>query len=390
MKQTKFSGRHLGFLVTAFAMVGLLAAPLTTAFAATATNRSVELSSSSLGATNVQYKVSFTTGSAPAGAAVIYFCNNSPLKGQACTEPTGFTAASATVASPFNLVNSSANRIEISGTFAASTNIVLDLGGITNPTVASVTEPLYARVVTYTAPANATGTTATALGTNQVDDGSMAIAITPTIGVSGDVLETLTFCVSGGTAGDKDVSPIGDGCTGTLTAPTLKLGTDAGGIVSLQPGTVSEGKIFTQISTNAAKGAIVRLKSSAVGCGGLLRAGAISACDIAPAQQTGIVAGDAKFGVKTAASTDGAGALGLYQPYGTLAANAYYSNDTFSMRYVDANDGVTSPFGDRFLETAEAPANNKNMALTFGAAASNNTPAGNYSADLSLIAVGTF
>lgn len=60
------------------------------------------------------------------------------------------------------------------------------------------------------------------------------------------------------------------------------------------------------------------------------------------------------------------------------------------MRYVDANDGVTSPFGDRFLETAEAPANNKNMALTFGVAASNNTPAGNYSADLSLIAVGTF
>ena len=390
MKQTKFSGRHLGFLVTAFAMVGLLAAPLTTAFAATATNRSVELSSSSLGATNVQYKVSFTTGSAPAGAAVIYFCKNSPLKGQACTEPTGFTAASATVASPFNLVNSSANRIEISGTFAASTNIVLDLGGITNPTVASVTEPLYARVVTYTAPANATGTTATALGTNQVDDGSMAIAITPTIGVSGDVLETLTFCVSGGTALDPEISPIGDGCTGTLTAPTLKLGTDAGGIVSLQPGTVSEGKIFTQISTNAAKGAIVRLKSNAVGCGGLLRAGAASACDIAPAQQTGIAAGDAKFGVKTADSTDGTGARGLYQPYGTLATTAYYSKDTFSMRYVDANDGVTSPFGDRFLETAEAPANNKNMALTFGVAASNNTPAGAYSADLSLIAVGTF
>ena len=390
MKQTKFSGRHLGFLVTAFAVVGLLAAPLTTAFAATATSRSVELSSSSLGATNVQYKLSFTTGTAAAGAAVIYFCNNSPLKGAACTAPTGFTAASATVSTPFSKVGSTANRIEVSGTFGASEDIELELAGITNPTVASVTEPLYVRVVTYASPGDATGTTATALGLNQVDDGSMAIAITPTIGVSGDVLETLTFCVSGGTQADKEVSPIGDGCTGTLTAPTLKLGTDAGGIVSLQPGTVSEGKIFTQISTNAAKGAIVRLKSSAVGCGGLLRAGAASACDIAPAQQTGIVAGDAKFGVKTAASTDGAGARGLYQPYGTLAANAYYSNDTFSMRYVDANDGVTSPFGDRFLETAEAPANNKNMALTFGVAASNNTPAGNYSADLSLIAVGTF
>ena len=111
MKQTKFSGRHLGFLVTAFAVVGLLAAPLTTAFAATATNRSVELSSSSLGATNVQYKLSFTTGTAAAGAAVIYFCNNSPLKGAACTAPTGFTAASATVSTPFSKVGSTANRI---------------------------------------------------------------------------------------------------------------------------------------------------------------------------------------------------------------------------------------------------------------------------------------
>lgn len=390
MKIAKFSGRHLGFLVTAFTMVGLLAAPLTTAFAANVTDRSVTLSSSSVGATGVQYTVSFTTGTAAAGAAVIYFCNNSPLKGQACTSPTGFTAASATVAAPFTKVNSTANRIELTGTFAASTAVEIELGGITNPSVASVAEPLYARVVTYAAAGDATGTTATALGSNQVDDGGMAIAITPTIGISGDVLETLTFCVSGGTIADPEVSPIGDGCTGTLTAPTLKLGTDTGGIVSLQPGVVSEGKIFTQISTNASKGAVVRLKSNAVGCGGLLRAGSPAACDIAPAQNTDIVAGDAKFGVKTATATDGTGATGLYQPYGTLASTPYYSNGAYAMRYVDATDGVTSAFGDRFLETAEAPANNKSMALTFGVAASNNTPAGAYSADLSLIAVGTF
>jgi hypothetical protein len=60
------------------------------------------------------------------------------------------------------------------------------------------------------------------------------------------------------------------------------------------------------------------------------------------------------------------------------------------MRYVDATDGVTSPFGDRFLETAGGPANNKNMMLTFGVGTSNSTPAGTYSANLNLIAVGTF
>lgn len=52
--------------------------------------------------------------------------------------------------------------------------------------------------------------------------------------------------------------------------------------------------------------------------------------------------------------------------------------------------GVTSTYGDQFLTTSGAPALNKNMTLTFGASAANNTPAGSYSADLSLIATGKF
>ena len=389
MKQTKFSTRHAGFLVAAFVMVASLAAPLTTAFAATATDRSVTLSSTSINATGVKYDVEFTTGPAAAGAMVIYFCNNSPLKGLACNTPTGFTAANATVASPFTKVNSTANRIELTGTFAANTPVKVELGNIQNPSVPFETAPLFARIVTYAAGGDATDTTATALGTNQVDDGSMSIAIHQNINVSGVVLETLTFCVSGGVSGDEDTSPIGDGCSGTLLAPTLKLGDETTG---LEPGTVSEGYIHTQISTNASKGAIVRLKSDATNCGGLLRAGAPSACDIAPALQTGIADGEAKFGVKTAAATDGTGATGLYQPYGTSAEtpNPYYSNGAYAMRYVDATDGVTSPFGDRFLETAGGPANNKNMMLTFGVGTSNSTPAGTYSTNLNLIAVGTF
>jgi hypothetical protein len=43
-----------------------------------------------------------------------------------------------------------------------------------------------------------------------------------------------------------------------------------------------------------------------------------------------------------------------------------------------------------FLETAGGPANNKNMMLTFGVGTSNSTPAGTYSTNLNLIAVGTF
>lgn len=392
MKQTKFSGRHASFLVMAFAMVASLAVPLTTAFAATATNRSVTLSSSSVSAGNVQYNVKFKTGSVAAGAMVIYFCNNTPLKGLDCDQPADFSAENATAALPFTKVASTANRIELSGEFGANTEVSVALGGITNPSVPSTDTPLYARIVTYATAGDATGTTATALGSNQVDDGSMTIAITPTIGVSGTVLETLTFCVSGGTTADPAVSPIEDGCTGSLTAPTLVLGKKVGDVTSLQAGVRSEGKIYTQISTNAASGAVVRLKSSATNCGGLLRAGAPSACDIAPAQNTGIDPEEnvAKFGVQTSTATDGTGANGDYRPYDDGENGPYYSNEAYALRYVDANEGVTSAFGDPFLDTNNAPANNKNMALTFGVTVANNTPAGTYSADLSLIAVGKF
>lgn len=394
MKQTKFSIRHLSFLVMAFAMVATLAIPLTTAFAAQVTNRSVELSSSSVSATGVQYNVKFTTGDNPAAAMVVYFCNNSPLRGQVCTAPTDFSAASATVTTAgFTRGDASANRVEVLGSFTANTEIDVTLGNITNPSVPTTTAPLFARVVTYQSAGDVEGTGAEAsqLGTGVVDDGAMAIAITPTIGVTGVVLETLTFCVSGGTEADPEVSPIGDGCTGTLTGPTLQLGVNIGGVISLQPGVISSGSIYTQISTNASKGAVVRLKSSATGCGGMLRAGAEpGTCDIAPAQQTDIVEGDAKFGVRTSTATDGTGANGEYRPYQEGVNPAYYSNTSYAMRYVDDTDGVTSPFGDPFLDTAGAPANNKNMALTFAAAASNNTPAGSYSADISLIAVGKF
>ena len=56
----------------------------------------------------------------------------------------------------------------------------------------------------------------------------------------------------------------------------------------------------------------------------------------------------------------------------------------------DNSTGVTSTYGSPFLNTAGAKANNMNMQLTFGASTNASVPAGNYSADLSLIATGTF
>jgi hypothetical protein len=378
--------RRAGYIVAAFAV--LLAAILPSlAFAAQATERSIQLSSTSVNATGVTYTVNFKSVSG-AGAFVVDFCENTPLLGEACTSPAtshGFSATSAaSTTSGFTGVSAlDANTVRVTGTIAADTAISVALTGINNPNVVG---PLYARIVTYDTPTNADLYTSAGAAEGvggAIDSGSIAVSITPTVGVSGAVLESMTFCVS------KDAPT--QNCVG-VTAPTLELGEDVGaGVIALSSNAVSTGDIYTQLSTNAASGAVVRLKSNALSCGGLLRAGAPSACDILPALTSGdITLGQAKFGVKAAAATD---PTGSGTPNGTfrVASGSSYNASTYELNYVAGNGtGVTSTYGDSILDTNNLPINNRNMKLTFGASISNNTPAGKYSADLSLIATGKF
>ena len=352
------------------------------ASAAQVTERSIELSSASEQATNVTYKVDFSIPSTSAGAAafVVEFCTNSPLIGEACDAPAGMAAASATSpTSGVTMGTNAANKVVAIKAIAASENVSVEFAGITNPTNA---DTIYARILTYATSAAANAYSAESIGT-PVDSGSVAFSITDAISVSGDVLESLTFCVS-------KVEPTYD-CGGT-TAPTLQLGEDVGdGVIALEAGAVSQGSLFTQISTNAVNGAVVRLKSNAATCGGLVRAGAATnaeGCGILPALNTDVTAGSAKFGVKT---TTAEAASGATNPNGTLQPIAYYNNSTFALRAANDNlSGVTSTYGDSFLDTDDAPVNNQNMELLFGATIANDTPAGRYSADLSLIATGKF
>ena len=380
---TQRTGRlaTLAALVVATLAQGLLP---TLASADQVTDRSVALSSSSKGSTGVTYNVSFTTGasSATAGAFVVEFCSNTPLIGQSCTAPTGMVATGATTATGGASISTTtaatANKVTVvkAGMTAATAESV-EIGGITNPSAAGT---IYARIVTYDTDAHAANYATTTLGAGQIDQGGVAMSITDTVGVSGAVLESMSFCVSGETLADNCVG--GGASAPALTAPTLKLGEDNGGVIALTPSAVSSGTIYTQISTNAVGGAVVSLKSNAVNCGGLLRAGAPTACDIGPAS-AGLTLGNALFGVKTGAAVDGAD--GHYDPAGSYNASTYY------MGYTAGNaTGVTSTYGDPILNTAGAVANNLNMPLTFGASVANNTPAGSYSADLSLIATGKF
>lgn len=379
-------GRQLAYVAAALATV-LLAIILPVMVSADQlTARSVQLSSASVGMSNVTYEVKFTAAG-DAEAFTVDFCQETPLLGQACTQPTNFTAASAASTSTgVTNVTGSVNRAVVAKEIATNEEVVVALTGISNPTVDGT---MYARIVTYETATQAGESAIGAADVGSVDSGSVAIAITPTIGVSGTVLETLTFCVSG--------TAIGANCTGTTT-PVVALGNETAqgsGIFALTPGELSEGNLFTQITTNATSGVVVHLKSSTTGCGGLMRAGADSStgCGILPAvgENIGLNANDnsARFGVTTsdAVDTPNVNATGAFLP----ALNSIYSNDVYAFNYaVGDATGVTSPFGDPFLDTRSAPATGKNMTLTFGATASTNTPAGSYSADLSMIAVGKF
>jgi len=355
------------------------------ASAAQLTERSIALSSSSKDADNVSYEVKFTT-SAVAGAFVMEFCSNTPLLGEACTAPTGFDVSAATVAGFTHDTtgdNTAANRYTATGTISSGANTITFVG-VDNPTDAGA---LYARIVTYTDGTDAAGyTTANPdVVDTHIDDGGVAMYITDSASVSAAVLESMIFCVA-------KVAPTADCANAAANPPVLELGEDVGGgVIALTPTVLSTGSLFTQISTNAATGAIVNLKSSATDCGGLLRAGAPTECDIAPAGTTGtFAAGAAKFGVKAAAVADPVGATSPSGTFQVKSGGTYNGTDYRINGVADNSAGVTSTYGDQFLDTAGAPVNNRNMELTFAASIANNTPAGRYSADLSLIATGKF
>lgn len=369
----------VSFLVIAL-VIGVLPS---VASAASLTDRSAEITSASASATGVQYTIGFTT-SATAGAVTLEFCGDSPIIGDACAAPAGFSVASAGTTGSGNTVhalttpeNNGITWIGASSLTAGANSIVLT--NVTNPSASGV---MYIRIVTYDTATNAEGYKSTAIGANAIDSGAAAVSINDTVGVSADVLETLNFCVSGNT--------IAKDCVTDGSSTALNLGETNSGVTALSQSAVSTGNIYVQLSTNALSGAVVRLKSSAVGCGGLVRSGDPAACDIAPALATGITAGQAKFGVETTtavASALATDATGVLQPAGGSA----YSNSAYSLNYVSGDaTGVTSTYGDPFLDTNSHPVNNMNMHLIFGASISNVTPAGHYSVDISLVATGKY
>ena len=351
----------------------------TLAFAAQVTERSVEMSSSVKGATGVSYKIKFKAVTAATGGFIVDFCTNSPLVGTTCTAPTGMVTTGATNGGSAGVtaVSGADGRLTVTKAITANEEVEAIVGGITNPTAGGTAGVLYARIVTYDTLGNYTSPTV--LGEYK-DAGAVAMALTDSIGVTAAVLESMTFCVA-------SVDITNNCANASANPPTIEIGELSGSVRSLSASAVSTGNVYTQLSTNASRGAIVNLKSTAAGCGGMILVGGPEDnCYIAPAQDTNITVGQAKFGLLVAPFAGTATGQ-----EGTLAAIGNYNDTTYALNYNDTDEstGVTSTYGDPLFSTTTA-VNNKSMQLTFGASVTNMTPAGKYAANMSLIATGTF
>jgi hypothetical protein len=365
--------------------------------------------------TNVTYRVTFTPSAAVAESMVIDFCTQDPIINDTCTAPTGMTAATGvsnvagTAGGTGWTLTASAGQVKLASDanpahdIVGSTQQIFDLTGITNP---STTGTFFARMYTYANNSYGTYSSATSTG-NFVDYGGSAMAITTAVTITGRVQEQLTFCVTSAsptlwiTQHDCSDSVVGS------NPPALTLGHGTPTPV-LDSNNVDTGTIYSQLSTNATHGAVINMRNSNTSCGGLSADGGTTCAipAIAGGANTGasaMTAGTAAFGLFVSNSTaDPNGGIGTITPspiyhdssHVTIPTNLWYGMDTTTATGTFAGQSaytgsVTGTFGST-VASASAPTYRVENTYVFAATAALTTPAGIYTANLSMIATGTF
>jgi hypothetical protein len=413
-------------LVAAVLTVVVAAAGLLPGYASAAqmTTRSIKVSDSSKSGgaitsgvgsgTNVAAVVGFTVSNTATniGGIVIDFCSNSPIIGDACTAPVGFNVNRSSTAlsgqtniSGFavNTTDTQDNRIILdNGTPAApgGAAVSFTLGdgstnGFTNPTANG---PLYARIYTYTTGAAADAHDSDA-PTGYTDFGGIALSIQDYVNITARVQETITFCASADDISGAGVNPALVDC-GDATVPAVVIG-HGGPPAILEANAVDNATVYTQMSTNATSGAVVRMRATNTCANGGLSSTGGAVCNI-PGINTGttpapMVAGTAGFGLFVSASTT---TTGVPTSSGTIDPDASYHNPAhvtegvtpdlyYGMDTSTAGDNVMTTYGDTVM-ACTGPVSQVNNHLVFGATASLTTQAGIYTGNEVLIATGTF
>lgn len=341
-------------------------------------SRSIVMSTSSIGASGVDYDITFTT-SASMQSFVVNFCTVSPLMEAACTRPTGMVTSGVTTGTAgWTVASSTAGEIELDHSSPQSAGVInVELSGITNPTGAAGT--FYARITTYTNATFGDYVDVTDVGT-PVDYGGVALSTTEDIEVSAAVLETLTFCVQNDTT-----TPTADCANAGSNLPNLTLG--SGTPPALDSSSVDTEGAYFQLSTNASGTTTIRMVNGAASGG--LNSGSDS---IPPVDNAGtpaaIVAGTPDFGMRVGTPANAVGGSGA----GNVAGTTEYASATNYNMLLDATDagnGVDSAYGSS-IATATGAIDSVNVPLTFAATISPTTPAGLYTASISLIASSSY
>lgn len=336
-------------------------------------SRSIQMSSSEPSATNVSYQVNFNTvtNNQTVGSVVIRICSNSPIIGDDCTAPAGFSTNHLTTtisASTGNITgltvdaaSSSSNRLVLTrsaGTVAnGPVSITLGNGtnnGFTNP---STLGSFYARILLVS---NTTGLMPGSPGdeNNATDAGGVALSTANSLRVTAKVQESIIFCVY------TDV----DCATG---GAAVSLG-DENGVLASNSTTYTANAKF-DVASNAVAGVVVRLKGDVPKTGPFTISphGATCTADSTSSSLE-------QFGLRM--STLGSGMFSD-APYNCATGNHGFDNNT--------TDGTASIFGDAIAHTAGA-SDIISSEIEFAAKSAITSEAGVYVTDLTLIATATY
>ena len=333
------------------------------------TNRSIMMSSSQTGATNVAYQVNFTTvtNNQNVGSVVVKFCSNTPILGDSCSAPTDFNINKSTLSLnnitgnisglSIDTTNSTDNIVVLTRTNAPVANgpVSFTLGngttnGITNP---SLSATFYARIMTF----GSTNGSGDELN-NSLDAGGIALSTANQLNVTAKVQEAIFFCVyTQATCQDGGQSVI--------------LGDD-NGVLSSNTTTYTDTAKF-DIASNAVSGVSIRLQGDTLKSGVFSISPYGAACD-ADSNATGTE----QFGLRI--ETEGPG----------TAATAPYDCDAGEHGFDDSTStGVPSLFGQQIAATAGATDTSTSQ-IEFAAKSANTSEAGIYTTTLTLIATATY
>jgi hypothetical protein len=362
--------------------------------------RNIQMSDSTPGDSGVSYQIGFTPNtSGLIKAIVVDFCATSPLIGETCTPPTGFSITTTPVVATSGgvntgltgtwtasyLVNSTQDSIltliNASGVaLSNSTPVIFTLSTVANPSAPAAT--FYARILDY----NSTGGATSYSSTNPIaggaitDAGGIALSTVSQLTITSKVQEQLIFCIDTNSAAN----------CGAASGTSILLG-DTQDVLSTAGPFVDKTAQYI-IQTNASQGANINIKGGTLTNGGsTITATGTGALSVNGQNQFGMCTYESSGSNLTPnANYNGTAATGSACSAGnsSQSANTGTPGGAGTVGWAFNTTNTTGTFGDT-IASATAGAQSTGT-LCFLANVSATTTAGIYTTILTFIATGKY